>query len=294
MTFAKFTKDLFSSIPRLLALFFAIAALTLSIAALANNHWIDVYDNDAQTYILQGGLFQTCSPQFKVFHEGGTFVASAEVVISKPDFPYGYPNQVNPGAWYNVDASGNFDDFEECSLFDNVDFCRDIWKISYIANNPNTTSFAPQKGTPQGTFSSHCSEYASIQAARAFGVIHLVLIGLACVALLHLHGHFAVLKPTVILLEIVAVVGGIICMSIAYGLRTTLVTDFHTNKASAASGQNDDTKFGHYVSVNYTNGLILQTTAWILSLVALILTLFAKKPVDGEKQPVENQPATGA
>jgi len=95
--------------------------------------------------------------------------------------------------------------------------------------------------------------------------------GLAAVGLLYLDSEccgwtFGANKAAVIGLEAFAVISGIITMSVILGLKNFLVNEFTTGVATKP-----------YIEVNYVNGLDIQVAAWILSLVALLLTIAAKK-----------------
>jgi len=266
--------DIFAQPMRLLALFFALSGLTLSIAALANNHWLDFYDWSRNVYIAQSGLFQSCYPQYRVFNPLIPPHFTSTLVTSQ--YPWGFPNGVDPGSPF--DPTDPTNDFEECALYDRIDFCTWVWFVQQV-----------QASEPGGTDSSHpvvptslpnrqCQEWQSVVASRAFSVLHTAFIGLATVGLIELYAvNFGALRTVIIILEAFAVIFGVICTGAIYGLRNELITDFEDQNSNEA-----------YISARYTNGAILFIVAWICSFCALVLTLFVPKPAkNAEERKIE-------
>jgi len=112
-----------------------------------------------------------------------------------------------------------------------------------------------------------CENWRQYQATRTFTIAHLILIGLAAVALAGAHGSsFASLKNLAVATSALAFISGVIGMAVFIRFKRDL-TD-HLNA----------TYPGNNVDTTYESGFKLHTTAWAISLTAFLFTLLVKKP----------------
>jgi hypothetical protein len=108
-----------------------------------------------------------------------------------------------------------------------------------------------------------CAAWRQLQTVRAFAVSHLILIGLAAVALAGMGHNFAAFKGLAVATSAFAWITGVIAMAVFIRFKRDL-TDYKEGSFEA--------------DVTYENGIKLHTTAWAVSLVAFLFVLLAKKP----------------